>query len=109
MKLKIANEVEAAIVVTARLAASGEFEARVAASCEYAPQELPGSTASADVPVPAPSAQAIEAAMVAAIKAVEHDLGKRLGRAQAEAYRVSMQQGEFSPGVAPGAARRKVR
>lgn len=94
MKVKFQQEIDAKVVVTARLA-DGEFTATVSASGEYAPNELKGATASASVPIPPELAKQIEDAMRTALEKVGQPLGAELARAAAESYKVSVTHKEI--------------
>lgn len=89
--MKYTEEIDAEVVVTARLA-GGRLEARASATCEYEP----GRTASAEVVLPEQQAKAIRSAMDAGLAAMEAELGRRLSRSRHEAQRIGASLGEHA-------------
>lgn len=90
--MKYTEEIEAEVVVTARLAGGG-ISVRAAAVCEY----QAGSTASAEVELPAETGKAVRRELEEGLKLVEHELGRRLSRARHEAARIGAAMGEVPP------------
>ena len=112
--MRYTEQIDAAVTMTVRWTQGGPLVARASAVCEY----QPGSTASAEVELPADTAKAIQATLTAALPAVEEELGRRLSRSRHEAARVGAAMGEQPPkgpakgkgtGIAGATAAAKVR
>lgn len=89
--VKYVEEIDARVVITVRYTEGGECEGKAAGSVEY----QPGSTASAEVPLPEATMRQVRSLLEAALPQVEQALGRKLAQSRHDAFRVASSMGEL--------------